>query len=377
MTSSASSSNCLRHASAGDVVHVPVVQDSMTFESRQSTRLKEMEKRVEAEIKKKKRDWEKQVERMREEFLELYPTDKVWGSDESIHDPLILKRRGSTDHLDYKKMKTLFLDYPDTGRRFKIRFNVFGYDLKTIRVTTDGDRIIVRATKHEDAGGGGGGVVEREFCRKIWKPKEVDHSKLKSYLTSDFILIVEAPLPPTSLNLRKAIHSPSHSHGSLASSRSRSPSNSPCVETPSSKEKVGVPIFREDDGHRRMHLVVEVGPTFKPHDITVQVIKENKILVKAKHEEKTIDRLSKSKFSKEYELGEKIETYSLTGGLSGDGKLVIGAFAKGHGDGIRGMMGGGGDDQDDGEDGALEPCNVLGRASAPAAAASSSSSSTR
>jgi hypothetical protein len=55
--------------------------------------------------------------------------------------------------------------------------------------------------------------------------------------------------------------------------------------------------------------------------------------VRAKHEEKTLERLSKSKFSKEYELSEKIETYSLTGGLASDGRLIVGAYAKGHGEG--------------------------------------------
>lgn len=356
----------------------------MTFDSRQTSRLKEMEKRVEAEIRKKKREWGRQVERMREEFLELYPTDRVWGSDESIHDPLVSKRRGSTDILDQRKMRTLFLDYPDTGRRYKIRFNVSGFDLKTIRVTTDGDRIIVRATKHEeedgDGDGSGGATVDREYCRKIQKPKEVDHTKLKSYLTVDSILIVEAPLPPTSLNLRKVIHSPGHSHGSLASSsRSRSPSNSPgggLESPPCSKDKLGVPIFREEEnGHRRMHLVVEMGAAFKPADITVQVIKENKILVKARHEEKTTERLSKNKFNKEYELGEKIETYSLTGELVGDGILLIGAFAKGHGvgegTGVKQT------EADDDADNACQgtPCNVLGRSAPPRHAAAVASSS--
>jgi len=60
----------------------------------------------------------------------------------------------------------------------------------------------------------------------------------------------------------------------------------------------------------------------------LQVIKENKIQVYAKREEKTTERLSKSKFNKEYELSEKIDTYSLTGGLTGEGRLIIGADVK-------------------------------------------------
>jgi hypothetical protein len=40
--------------------------------------------------------------------------------------------------------------------------------------------------------------------------------------------------------------------------------------------------------------------------------------------------LSRSKFSKDYELHERIESYSLRGGLTNDGRLMIGALVKGH-----------------------------------------------
>jgi HSP20 family molecular chaperone IbpA len=143
----------------------------------------------------------------REEFLELYPADKIWGSEEMLNDPLVARRCGSTDILDAKKMRTLFMDYPDSGRRYKIRFNVAGCDPKSVRVSTDGDRIVVRATKYassEDSASCGDltAVTGREYCRKIQKPKDVDHTKFKAYLTADSVLVVEAPVPP-SLNLRK------------------------------------------------------------------------------------------------------------------------------------------------------------------------------
>ena len=69
----------------------------------------------------------------------------------------------------------------------------------------------------------------------------------------------------------QAIHSPSHSH--CGSTHSRSPSSSPAAGGPDtpSKEKIGVPIFRDDNGQRRMHLVVDLGTTFRPNEITVQV----------------------------------------------------------------------------------------------------------
>ena len=123
----------------------------------------------------------------RDEFLRLYPSDMEWGSEEMLTDPLIARRCGSTDVLDENKMKTLYLDYPDAGRRYKIRFDVTGFDANSIRVATDGDRIVVRASRSDEQG--------RQYCRKIQKPRGVDHTKFKSYLTADSILIIEAPAP--------------------------------------------------------------------------------------------------------------------------------------------------------------------------------------
>ena len=52
--------------------------------------------------------------------------------------------------------------------------------------------------------------------------------------------------------------------------------------------------------------------------------------MKARHEERTSERLSRSKFSKDYELPERVESHSLRAGLTADGKLLIGALVRGH-----------------------------------------------
>ena len=44
---------------------VPLVKDTLTFEGRQANRLREMERRIESEMRRKKRDWEREVEHMR------------------------------------------------------------------------------------------------------------------------------------------------------------------------------------------------------------------------------------------------------------------------------------------------------------------------
>lgn len=333
---------------------IPVTYDTVTFDDLQAKRLREMERRIEADTKRKRRNWKREIERMRHEFLELRPDDDVIAlSDDATNDAVTVTscerhRRVSDDVVNPSGMKTTFLDYPDTGRRFKIRFNLTEFSRKHVGVTSDGETIEVRASRMVEQDDGT--TIQKDYVRRVVKPPGVDHAKLKSYLTSDDILIVEAPLAPTSLDLTRVIqrsasaglghhhHHQSSAGASLSRCHSVSPSNttSGSPGTPSGggacvvKEKYGVPIFREEDGRRRMHMIVDIGTAFQPSDILVQVIKENKILVKAKREDKSTDRMSKNKFCKEYELSEKIETRSLKGGLQGDGKLIVSAMVKGH-----------------------------------------------
>ena len=53
-----------------------------------------------------------------------------------------------------------------------------------------------------------------------------------------------------------------------------------------------------------------------------QVIKENRLVVRGRHEERTSELVSKSKYSKEFDLGERIDDQSVRGGVSSDGRLL-------------------------------------------------------
>lgn len=380
---------------SSSVYRIPVAVDSLTFEGRQSLQLQEIEHRMEEQWKRKELEWRQTVEKMREEFLQLYPCDQSGLFDPDVEDEAkVIRRTGGGDVLDIKKFKTVFIetrplsyssgrssdeeeDNDEEGgqgeghgqgqneardgrvviingcgeesqqpqRKLHLRFDVSGFEPKTIRVSVDSARITVQARRGEtvapvgEGGGGGGGVgtVKHQlFERKIQKPRQVDHTRIKAYLSTDGILVVEAPLTLRNhRNVRgRMTHSVSHtsrrSRVSRSSHGSRSPSSG-SPGTPSSRgEKPGVPVFKKDEkGVKRLHLVVELGSPFTPDDVIVQVLKENKIQVLAKHKVKTDDRLNKTKFLKEYDLSESIETYSLQGGLTPEGRLIVKALAKG------------------------------------------------
>src|SRR6218665_1855489 len=308
------------------VKKVPAIQTTMWFECQKATRLKEMERRMIEEIRRKEQDWEKNVEQMRQEFLNLFPSDRPMEKEEeeegcsgfATEDNLVMRRFGSTDVFDVSKMKTIFFEYPSlceqtrpldsatstenvnditspavcsefSGKRYQLRFNVSDFEPQTVKVTTDEVRIVVYAVRLEEDEYGI--TTQREYCRKIQKPKEVDHSKLMACITSDGILLVEALLKKSSADEDhgRLSHSASRfsygSHKSGSSQGSKSPASS-SPGTPS-KDKFGVPVFRDENGTRRMHLTVDLGSAFEPEDITIQVIKKNRIQVRAKHRVKT------------------------------------------------------------------------------------------
>ena len=60
------------------------------------------------------------------------------------------------------------------------------------------------------------------------------------------------------------------------------------------------------------------------------MMKFDRILVRAKRKALSVERSSIYKFYKEYELVERIDRYSLRGVLQKDGRMVVGAYAKGH-----------------------------------------------
>lgn len=103
--------------------------------------------------------------------------------------------RGSQEVLDDATVKNLFVEDPEhKSRVFRMSFDVNNYDPKDIQVRVE-DRCLVVEARHNDAKEGA--KYTKEFCRKIQLPAEVEATKLTSTLSTDGILSVQAPVPPT------------------------------------------------------------------------------------------------------------------------------------------------------------------------------------
>ena len=310
---------------------IPLSHDVMTFSGIHKEIAEGMEGRLTTDVQKKRIQWEIDVKHMHKEFFKLYPADKDWGSDDFLQDPFIKKRTGSTEVLNVEEMRSLYQKDEETERLvFKMRFDVKDFEKQSVGVVKESDRIVVSAyIKDDDVPDS-----KENFVRKIKLPHDVDSTNIKSFLTKDGILTIEAhssrkhlPCPKTPTNPNA---SPMHlSTSAMSTSKSAYSVFSDTGNKPPTLPKPNLPTFNKINGVKHLLLVVQIGTEFDPRDVLVQANSASSIKVKAKHTEVTKERYCKHKFNRDYELPEKIIPISLRAGLRTDGLLIVAALGKG------------------------------------------------
>jgi len=156
-------------------------------------------------------------------------------------------------------------------RRF---FDTSGFDQQTVRVSVERGTLVLgvdrvapapQSDRRESASPKSGGRARTRYFR-FSIPPVVDLATIRAVLSTDGVLLVEADTEAATLS------SPEQSLGS-----SGTDSGPP---TTGRREKIGKPVFRDDDdGRRRMHLLVDVGDSFRPKDVYVQAVKSDRFQV--------------------------------------------------------------------------------------------------
>ena len=158
---------------------IPIQQDDLSFEERQSKVWEDMEK----DMERRRQEWEDEIERMRSDFFQLKPNAN--GKLDALSDKMSVK-----DTMDDTKT---VIEKDHNGRPvFRARFNVHEYKPEEVNVKMEANKIIVYA-KHEEKDGHKS--VSREFSREVNIPNEVDPMALQCTISKDGILTVEAPMP--------------------------------------------------------------------------------------------------------------------------------------------------------------------------------------
>lgn len=264
----------------------------MDFQDRQMKVWEDMEVKME----KRKKEWNDDFDKMRDEFFTLKP-----GAPD---------RRASTIGLDkIGALRTVYETDGEGQQRFKVRFDVSEFKPDEIQVKVQDNKVIVYA-KHEERTTAQS--VSREYSRQVDVPPNVDQEKLQCVLSRDGILTVDGPVFSNQLVA---------THQVLPIQQAVQPERTLQLATP-----VKNPIITEPDGTRKLRLTVDAGE-FRPEEVVVKTM-EKKLVVHAEHVEKTAGKTLHKEFNKEYELPDSVDQTAITAYIGDEGKLIIEAPIK-------------------------------------------------
>ncbi|XP_048779568.1 uncharacterized protein LOC125682963 isoform X1 [Ostrea edulis] len=343
---------------------IPIQQDDLSFEERQSKVWEDMEK----DMERRRKEWENEIEDMRGGFFNLRPNSN--GKIEALTDKL----SGSDD------AKTV-IEKDQFGRPvFRARFNVSEYKPEEVNVKMDAHKLIVNA-KHEEKDGQRS--VSREYSREINIPNEIDPMALHCTISSDGVLTAEALMPVPNYapitdntgtqrivqnvsstvsstpprgtppigvqvqNLPPTTHTstfttfmspksgtspppqPQYPGGGTANVTntnnlqrtysappSQSSSSTTKYETRSGSQS---PATMDRDKKYRVEIDIE---DFNPEDLNVKTL-DKKLVISARKEERIGSRTSTKELNREFTLPDTVDPMSIKAFFSDSGKLLV------------------------------------------------------
>ncbi|XP_021366019.1 major egg antigen-like isoform X2 [Mizuhopecten yessoensis] len=334
---------------------IPIHQDDLSFEERQSKIWEDMEK----DMERRRKEWESEIDNMRTDFFHVKPDDNKL---ESMTD-----RLGIADSRTSSDAQTSIEKDQNGQPVYRAVFNVKDYKPDEVNVKMDADKLIVNA-KHEEKKEGKS--VCREFSREVNIPREVDPMSLGCTISSDGILTVEAPLPtpqyppltdnrgaapriiPTATPSVAAAPPPpaAPSGGTNPTTHTStfktfmSPKGaaSPSVGTtnpthslqftPQTFSTSNVASSKFDtrsssgspantDGERKYRVEIDI-EDFKPEELTIKTV-DQKLIISARREERIGTRTSTKELNREISLPDTVEPTAVKAFFSDSGKLLI------------------------------------------------------
>lgn len=275
---------------------VPVTQGQTDTDQASPTSWQTMHERLDE----RRKQWNDEVSRMRSDFFQQKPADV---------------RNANDNVVEKMNVDNMFCDGADGSKVFRVCFDVSQFTADEIELRTHDQRLTVHAAhdqKDKDR------TVRREFNRQIDIPQNVDPKTLRSTLSKDGILQVEAKVSaPSYENTRhRTISSSTSSSGSSSAGRGMA-SPVPGAAATSAGRSV-----TERDGTQIFRISVDVGAEFTPDELSVKSV-DQRLLINARHDETIAGRTSRREFSREFELPDAVDPETLTASLPGDGRLVV------------------------------------------------------
>jgi HSP20 family molecular chaperone IbpA len=99
------------------------------------------------------------------------------------------------------RLKNPVITNPDGSRQLKLQFDVRDFKPEEVEVkTVDKDRLVVHAKQQSDSENS---LMYREYQRQFMLPEGTDLDRMRSFLSPEGVLTVEAPLPKLEIEAPK------------------------------------------------------------------------------------------------------------------------------------------------------------------------------
>jgi len=257
---------------AAIILDIPIVADAQSFDESLAAETQRLDQLADAERRRQRRRWRDEVDVMRQEIVVLDGRRSVRRC--RSQSPTTQDGTAAAERPTQRRQPRLPSNY---FRRF---FDTTGFDQQTVRVSVERGTLVLGVDRlpmpeqsddsdHRDTTPMKTGRARTRYFR-FPIARSVDLATIRAVLSTDGVLLVEADTGTATLS------SPEQSLGSTDSGGA--------PPTTAKREKIGKPMFRDDDdGKRRMHLLVDVGDSFRPKDVYVQAIKSDRFQVCRQH----------------------------------------------------------------------------------------------
>lgn len=321
---------------------MPIVPDRRKYTDTQQSLVDRFEKAWEV----RRRELEEDMRKLEMQFLQLKPVEGGNMSHASSqHENLAISEHMKEPHV---------LRDPATGGRIcRVTFDVRDFEPEDIRVTTEGNSLVVQGVqKVTSSRGGAVNVIKKDFMRKVTLPIEANRSQIQARLSADGILTVQTPMFSSSAITAAESYGTIQRHNKpkVASQRNdtralntygtlpRKKGDQALIKTRNSKVLQqpaqphspymvypGYSPSPKSPTRKKLKLAVDLGRGFTPGDIIVKnIIPENKFVVEASRTKSSLD--GPTRYIKAYRWPVQVDPESICAILKGDGRLTITAY---------------------------------------------------
>ncbi|CAF0724203.1 unnamed protein product [Adineta ricciae] len=200
--------------------------------------------------------------------------------------------------------------------KFRIQFNVAGFNPETIKTHVEGQKVVILAKQEERLPDGDYNI--REVRKSCPLPEHADTNQLVSYVTPNHVLVIEVPIKNPELERRQSeIKSENQNLSQFGSNRDPQFNYNAFLADSGFQPQ----IINKDDNKKQLAMTLDM-KNYGADEIKVSV-KNNELIVKGEQRNKNNNYSERSFFFKSVALPPGAQVEQLQSYLTPEGQLKI------------------------------------------------------